>query len=144
MQTDTEVLAYAVDLLVRRQGLPIEIIAKVLAPPLWTEIDRLPEKERNLLRSLRQVYGSLLMNGPFTIIIAHNGEMIGLGDRIRLRPLVAAQSGNVIFVSSEEASIRLATPIVDKIWVPMGGEPVIARLGQKNVPESSPAGERVA
>jgi glutamate synthase domain-containing protein 1 len=34
MQTDTEVVAYAVDLLVRRHGLPVELAADVLAPPL--------------------------------------------------------------------------------------------------------------
>lgn len=130
MHTDTEVIAYAVDLLMRRHGLPMEVVARVLAPPLWTEIERMPEGEQNLLRSLRQVYGSLLMNGPFTIIVAHNGEMIGLTDRIRLRPLVAARRGDVLYLSSEESAIRLASPELDEVWVPMGGEPVVARLSE--------------
>src|SRR4030042_4902113 len=84
MQTDTEVIAYAVDLLIRRHGLPMGIAAKVLAPPFWSHIERCSPGEQKLLRTLRQVYGSLLLNGPFTIIIAHQGEMIGLTDRIRL------------------------------------------------------------
>jgi glutamate synthase domain-containing protein 1 len=33
MRTDTEVVAYAVDLLVRKHGLPIEVAAKIMAPP---------------------------------------------------------------------------------------------------------------
>lgn len=38
MQTDTEVVAYAVDLLVRRHGLPVEMVAKIFAPPFWTTL----------------------------------------------------------------------------------------------------------
>ncbi len=130
MQTDTEVLAYAVDLLVRKHGLPVDVVAKVLAPPFWADIERHPTEERELLSALRQVYGGLLMNGPFTIIIAHSGEMIGLTDRIRLRPLVAATKGDMLYLSSEESAIRLISPEVDRVWTPMGGEAIVGRLGQ--------------
>ena len=78
-------MAYAFDLLMRRQKLPIEIVSKVLAPPLWFEIKTMKPESELALRALRQTYGSLLMNGPFTIIVAHEGEMIGLTDRIKLR-----------------------------------------------------------
>ena len=128
MQTDTEVLAYAVDLLMRRQKLPIELVAQVLAAPLWEEIDRMEPKQATLLRTLRQTYGSLLMNGPFSIVIAHHGEMIGLTDRIKLRPMVAGTKGDYMFLSSEEAAMRLVSPALDKFWAPRGGEPVVCRL----------------
>jgi glutamate synthase domain-containing protein 1 len=128
MQTDTEVLAYAVDLLMRRQKIPIELVAQVLAAPLWSEIDNMEPEEANLLRALRQTYGSLLMNGPFSIVVAHHGEMIGLTDRIKLRPLVAGQNGDYMYLSSEEAAMRLVSPHLDKFWAPRGGEPVICRL----------------
>jgi glutamate synthase domain-containing protein 1 len=128
LQTDTEVLAYAVDLLMRRQKLPIDLVTKVFASPLWSEIDNMEPKQAELLRGLRQTYGSLLMNGPFSIVIAHQGEMIGLTDRIKLRPMVAATKGDVLFMSSEEAAIRLVSPQLDKFWTPRGGEPVIGRL----------------
>ena len=128
LQTDTEVIAYAVDLLVRRHGLPVEIVAKVLAPPFWSDIERLPEGQQRLLRTLRQVYGSLLMNGPFTIIVAHHGEMIGLTDRIRLRPLTVGVKGQMLFLSSEESAIQLVCPDLERSWIPIGGEPVIGRL----------------
>jgi glutamate synthase domain-containing protein 1 len=129
MQTDTEVVAYAVDLLVRRHGLPVEVAADILAPPFWSDIEREDEETQALQRALRQVYGSLLLNGPFTVIIAHQGEMIGLTDRIRLRPLTAAVKGDRLYLSSEEASIRLVSPELDRVWTPTGGEPVIGRLG---------------
>ncbi|MFC1918135.1 glutamine amidotransferase family protein [Chloroflexota bacterium] len=133
MQTDTEVVAYAIDLLTRKHGLPVEIAAKVLAPPLWTDIERSAPSERELMSTLRQVYGSLLLNGPFTIIIAHEGEMIGLTDRVRLRPLTVGEKGDVIYLSSEESAIRLICPDLDKAWIPTGGQPVIGRLKDTSV-----------
>ncbi|MBI4187519.1 MAG: glutamine amidotransferase family protein [Chloroflexi bacterium] len=136
MQTDTEVIAYAIDLLVRKHGLPVEIAARVLAAPLWDDIERLPAGEQELLRTLRQVYGSLLLNGPFTVIIAHQGEMIGLTDRIRLRPLTVGTKGDMLYLSSEESAIRLVCPDVGKTWIPVGGEPVVGRLGAPLQPES--------
>ncbi len=87
MQTDTEVMAYAADSLMRRHKLPVEMGGKIMAPPLWNEIERMSPKERLLdSLTLRRVYSGLLVNGPFTVIIAHQGEMIGLTDRIRLAP----------------------------------------------------------
>jgi glutamate synthase domain-containing protein 1 len=129
MTTDTEVMAYAADFLMRRHNLPVEVAVKVMAPPLWDDIERMPPDEQALCRTLRQVYGALLFNGPFTVIMAHEGEMIGLTDRLRLRPIVAATRGDRLYVSSEEAAIRLVTPALDRMWSPAGGEPVIGRLG---------------
>ena len=134
MQTDTEVLTYAFDLLMRRQRLPIEIVSQILAPPFWIEIEASESKGR-VLRALRQTYGSLLMNGPFSVIVAHQGEMIGLTDRIKLRPLSAGIRGDFLYLSSEEAAMRLVSPVLDKYWNPRGGEPVIGRIGSRKVVE---------
>ncbi|MBN2239776.1 MAG: hypothetical protein JW712_08375 [Dehalococcoidales bacterium] len=131
MQTDTEVVAYAVDLLVRKHNLPVEVAATIMAAPFWNDIERMPENEKQLTTALRQVYGSLLMNGPFTIIVAHQGEMIGLTDRIRLRPLTVGEKDTMVYLSSEESAIRLISPELDKAWIPVGGQPVIARLKNK-------------
>ncbi|MCL6430530.1 MAG: glutamine amidotransferase family protein [Anaerolineae bacterium] len=128
METDTEVVAYAIDLLVRRHKLPIEAAASVLSAPLWSHIDRDSSPRGILLRTLRQVYPSLLLNGPFTVIIAHTGEMIGLTDRIRLRPLTAARHGPLLYLSSEESAIRLVDPDLGEVWTPLGGEPIMARV----------------
>jgi glutamate synthase domain-containing protein 1 len=138
MQTDTEVVAYAVDLLMRKHNLPVEIVARILAAPLWSEIERRPPAEQELLRTLRQVYGSLLLNGPFTVIIAHHGEMIGLTDRIRLRPLTVGVKDSVLYLSSEESAIRLVCPDLDDAWIPAGGEPIIGSL---QTPIKAPAKE---
>jgi len=135
MQTDTEVLAYAVDLLMRKQQLPIEIVSKILAAPLWSEIDEMEPKQQQAFQAIRQTYGSLLMNGPFSIIVAHHGEMIGLTDRIKLRPLVAGTKGDLLYMSSEESAIRLVSPTLDKFWYPRGGEPVVGKLRNRKAVE---------
>jgi len=144
MQTDTEVVAYAVDLLMRQHNLPLEITARVLAAPFWDEIERMPPAEQKLMRALRQVYGSLLLNGPFAVIIAHRGEMIGLTDRIRLRPLTVGEKGDMLYLSSEESAIRLICPDLDKSWIPMGGEPVIGRLKKEPSPQDITSGEKIS
>jgi len=144
MQTDTEVVAYAVDLLMRKHNLSLEIVAKILAAPFWDDIERMPKKEKELSLALRQVYGSLLLNGPFAVIIAHQGEMIGLTDRIRLRPLTVGEKGDMLYLSSEESAIRLISPELDKAWIPMGGEPVIGKLKDKPTPKSKAVKESLA
>jgi glutamate synthase domain-containing protein 1 len=128
LQTDTEVIAYAVDLLVRRHGLPMETAAKVIAAPFWSDLS-MGGHDSKLQQTLRITYGGLLLNGPFTVIVARAGEMVGLTDRIRLRPLVVGSRGTRLFLSSEESAIRLVCPELDDVWIPVGGQPVIARLG---------------
>ncbi len=144
LQTDTEVVAYAVDLLVRRHGLPVEAVAKVLAAPFWDDIERAPAAQRELWLALRQAYGGLLLNGPFTVIIAHHGEMIGLTDRIRLRPLTVGTSGSMLYLSSEESAIWLICPELDRSWSPVGGEPVVGSLKQPLTQQPVPSAGREA
>ena len=129
MRTDTEVMAYLLDLLIRRHGLPVEIACDVLAAPFWSQIDRMPEPKRRLYTSLRRIYGSALVNGPFAIIFGRQGEMVGINDRIKLRPLVAARRDSWLYLSSEEAGIRAMCPTPDLVWAPRAGQPVIGRLG---------------
>jgi glutamate synthase domain-containing protein 1 len=74
------------------------------------------------------------MNGPFSIVVANQNEMIGLTDRIKLRPLVAGTKGDFMYLSSEEAAMRLVSPDLDKFWTPRGGEPVICRLKNSQKP----------
>ncbi len=126
--TDTEVITYLLDLLVRRHGLSLEMASVALAPPFWKTIDRMPAEQKQLYTTLRTVYGSAELNGPFAIIVGFEGGMLGLSDRVKLRPLVAARHGETVYLASEECSIREVCPRPDKIWHPRAGEPVISRL----------------
>ncbi len=125
--TDTEVIIYLFDLL-HRNRLSFEIIAKILSAHFWDDIERMPEDEKALYKGLRIVYGPALINGPFAVITANSGNMIGLNDRIKLRPLVAARHGDFLYIASEESAIREVCPKPDRVWMPRAGEPVIGRL----------------
>jgi len=131
LYTDTEVMAYLFDLLHRKHNLDFEIVAKILAGPFWDEIERMPEEEKGFFQALRIIYGSALVNGPFSVIVANSKTMVGLNDRIKLRPLVAARKNNFLYLASEESAIREICPSPDKIWAPKAGEPVIGSLKYK-------------
>jgi glutamate synthase domain-containing protein 1 len=129
LSTDTEVMAYLFDLLVRRHGIDFELVAKILASPFWNQIERgKNEEEKAFLRSLRIIYGSALVNGPFSVVVANSTYMVGLNDRVKLRPLVAARKGNFLYISSEEAAIREVCKDLDTVWMPKAGEPIFGRL----------------
>jgi glutamate synthase domain-containing protein 1 len=128
MHTDTEVVAYAIDLLARKHGLPVDTVMDIFSPPVWEQIDRMDPDDRKYFEVLRSTYGPLLLNGPFAVIIAHHGEMVAHTDRIRLRPMVAGIKGDMVYASSEESAIRLVSKDLEKVWIPVGGHPVIARL----------------
>lgn len=126
LMTDTEVITYIFDFLVRKKGLSLKDAVSVVAPPLWSFID---EKEESAnIKKMRIIYGSLLLNGPFSIILAASNGMMALNDRIKLRSLVAARKGSRFYVASEEAAIRAVEKNLDVVWAPRGGEPVFALL----------------
>ncbi len=128
LRTDTEVIAYMFDLLVRKHKLPVETAAKALAAPFWKDIDRMEPQKKKIAIALRQVYGSTLLNGPFSIIIGHNRGMIGLNDRIKLRPMTAARKDDMLYMASEESAIREIAPDLDEVWSPRAGTPVFGTL----------------
>lgn len=128
LKTDTEVMAYLFDLLLRRHDLPLELACAAIASPFWADIDRMSEGEREVVTALRMVYAGAMVNGPFAIILGHEGGMIGLNDRIKLRPLIAAECGDLRFIASEESAIRAICECPDKVWMPKAGEPVICQL----------------
>ncbi len=142
LMTDTEVMAYLFDLLLRRHHLPIEIACKVLAPPTWDEIDR-GDGQMELIKVLRIVYGSALVNGPFSILLAHKNGLVGLNDRIKLRPLIAARKGETLYMASEEAGIREICSSPDRVWAPKAGEPVIGWLREGRLSEFESSRARI-
>jgi glutamate synthase domain-containing protein 1 len=126
--TDSEVIAYLIDLLTRKHGLAIDLAIRALAPPYWDEIDRMPEAEQKLNRALRFAYGSATMNGPFTVVAANPDMMVGFTDRGKLRPMVVGECGDRLYIASEETAIRAMEPCVESIVRPAAGEPVIGRV----------------
>ena len=126
LQTDTEVITYILDYLVRRQGLTLEEAANVVAAPFWSTIEgKTDEYEKNKLKYLRTVFPSLLITGPFSIVLGFSGGLMALNDRLKLRSMVIGEKDDKVFIASEEAAIRAMEPAAGCIRAPSGGEPVI-------------------
>ena len=128
LQTDTEVITYIADYLLRRQGMSLEEAANVIAAPFWSTIRGKAASEAERLTYLRTVFSSLLITGPFSIVLGFNGGLMALNDRLKLRSMVTAEKDDLVFIASEEAAIRAMEPDARNVWAPMGGEPVIVRV----------------
>ena len=128
LQTDTEVITYIMDYLLRRQGLTPEEAAHVIAAPFWSTIARRDPEQQRTLTYLRTQFASLLVTGPFSIVLGFNGGLMALNDRLKLRSMVVGEKGNMVYIASEEAAIRAMEPDAENIWAPAGGEPVIVRV----------------
>ena len=134
LQTDTEVITYLVDYLMRRQGLSLEETAHVMAAPFWDTIEHLPvdtpeaRAYKDELTYLRKVFPSLLVTGPFSIVLGFTGGCMALNDRLKLRSLVTARKGSRVYIASEEAAIRAVEPDAGDVEAPAGGAPFIVRV----------------
>lgn len=129
LQTDTEVITYIFDYLVRVQGLTLEEATSVVAAPFWSTIANktdIEDKEKHTY--LRTLFPSLLITGPFSIVLGYNGGLMALNDRLKLRSMVVGEKNNKVYIASEEAAIRVMEPNVENVWAPAGGEPVIVNV----------------
>ena len=128
LQTDTEVITYIMDYLLRRQGLTLEEAASVIAAPFWSTIQKQDANVRRELTYLRTVFSSLLITGPFSIVFGFDGGLMALNDRLKLRSMVIGEKEDKVFIASEESAIRAMEPNVENVWAPTGGEPVIVTV----------------
>ena len=129
LQTDTEVITYIMDYLLRRQGLTLNEAAGVIAAPFWETIDRKTDrtdKEKHIY--LRTLFPSLLITGPFSVVLGFEGGLMALNDRLKLRSMVVGEKDDRVYIASEEAAIRRIEPDAENIWAPAGGEPVVIRV----------------
>jgi glutamate synthase domain-containing protein 1 len=131
--TDTEVVTYLWDLLVRRHKLPIQAAAFALAPWYYQDMQRLDQRSRDLADQLRITYKEAFLNGPFSILVGRSRPeitMIAMADRKKLRPLLFGQSddGKRVFAASEECAVRIVQSAAET-WVGNPGSPMIAQVG---------------
>ena len=129
LQTDTEVITYIMDYLIRVQGLTLKEAASVVAAPFWSTIENKTDiEDKNKHIYLRTLFPSLLITGPFSIVLGFNGGLMALNDRLKLRSMVVGEKDDKVFIASEEAAIRTMEPNAQNIWSPAGGEPVIIKV----------------
>lgn len=129
--TDTEVITYIFDYLLRRKKLTLKEASQVVAAPFWSTIDKLENEEKEQLTYLRKLFSELLITGPFSIILGYEGGIMALNDRLKLRSMVVGEKDSMVYIASEESAIRVIEPNLDKIWAPKGGEAVIVELNKK-------------
>ena len=130
LQTDTEVITYIIDYLNRKKGLSMNEIASVVAAPFWETIEGMEKKEREVHETLRTLFAPQLITGPFSIIAGFEGGLMALNDRLKLRSMVVAEKGSRVYISSEEAAIRIIEPELDRVYAPSGGEAIVVRLNE--------------
>ena len=133
LQTDTEVITYIMDYLVRVQGLTLQEASSVIAAPFWSTIEsKENSEEKRKLIYFRTLFSSLLITGPFSIVLGFQGGLMALNDRLKLRSLVVGEKLDKVYIASEEAAIRAMEPDAENIWAPAGGEPVIVTVKDGN------------
>ena len=129
LQTDTEVITYIMDYLLRVQGLTLDEAASVIAAPFWSTIqDMNGADDRKKYTYLRTMFSRLLITGPFSIVLGFNGGLMAVNDRLKLRSMVVGEKNDMVYIASEEAAIRTMEPNAENIWAPAGGEPVIVKV----------------
>ena len=117
LQTDTEVITYIMDYLLRVQGLTLDEAASVIAAPFWSTIqDMNGADDRKKYTYLRTMFSSLLITGPFSIVLGYNGGLMALNDRLKLRSMVVGEKNDMVYIASEEAAIRTMEPNAENIW----------------------------
>lgn len=133
LKTDTEVMTYMMDYLIRREGLTVREAACVIAAPFWSTIEKKEKREAEVLTYLRMRFPSLLVTGPFSIIFAFTGGLMALNDRLKLRGLVAGSNDDMVYIASEEAALFAMDNAVSDIVHPRGGEPFIVEVEEKAI-----------
>ncbi len=125
LQTDTEVITYIIDYLTRKLGLTYTEMSNIIAAPFWSTIAAKDEQEREKLTYLRNMFSSLLITGPFSILVGFTGGIMMLNDRLKLRSMVMGEKDDTVYFASEEAAIRVVEPNVENLYSPKGGEAII-------------------
>ncbi|RJX26191.1 MAG: hypothetical protein C4554_06115 [Dethiobacter sp.] len=129
MQTDSEVVAYLLDLLIRRHGLSVYDTTMVLAPPYWASTERVTDADlQEHLLSLKIIYESAMLNGPFAILAASNKGMFSITDNTKLRPMTSAQAGDYSYFASEVSALYEMEENLGTVFTPRAGQPCIVML----------------
>lgn len=139
MQTDSEVVAYLLDLLMRRHDLSIEEASLVLAPPYWIAAQQLADGVvREKMLALKIIYEAAMLNGPFAILAACTEGLFSITDNTKLRPMTVGRGGDYTYFASEVSALFEMEEDLDNITTPRAGQPCIVRLEADESAEGCP------
>lgn len=130
LQTDTEVITYLFDLLARRHGFSQEMAAHIMTASSWDDIDRMSPERAAFETALRTTYSSALVNGPFSVILGSDEGLLAINDRLKLRALMAAEKGSMVYLASEQAAIEVVCPDAENVRSIDGGVPFVVQLDE--------------
>lgn len=119
--TDTEVITYLLDFLMRKRHLSFAECAHVLAAPFWDEIDCMEPEAKRYYTMLRRNLSSMLITGPFSIILGFENGVGAMNDRLKLRSLMIGEKENTVWMASEESAIRSNESELDALFSLDGG-----------------------
>ncbi len=129
--TDSEVVSFIIDYLVRVMKLSMEEIGLILSNPYDRFLYRMGKDKSKKIRDLLYKYQGSQLDGPFTILAGYSdGEdvyLLSIIDRSKFRPIVIGEDQNYIYMASEECQIRLLSPN-SIIWTPEPGKFVLASM----------------
>ncbi len=143
LQTDTEVITYLFDFLSRHCGFSQEMAAHIMTAPSWEDIDNMPEELAAYETALRVVYSSALVNGPFSVILGSDEGLLALNDRLKLRALMVAEKGSMVYLASEQAAIEVVCPDAENVRSIGGGEPFVIQLDEVVKRKSGESSENI-
>ena len=126
LQTDTEVVAYLLDILIRRHGLSILDAVTVLAPPYWASTRRYTDvKERDRIVAMKVIYESAMLNGPFAILAGFDNGLFSITDNTKLRPMTVGQTTDFTYFASEVSALYEMEQDFIQVITPRAGQPVL-------------------
>lgn len=128
LQTDTEVAAYLLDVLIRRHGLSILDAVTVLAPPYWASTQRYVDStERSRIIALKVIYESAMLNGPFAILAGFDNGLFSITDNTKLRPMTVGRTNDFTYFASEVSALYEMEEDFAEVITPRAGQPVIVQ-----------------
>ncbi len=126
MQTDSEVVAYLLDLMIRKHGLSVKDATMALAPPHWSVVERMEDEEaRDRLIAIKTIYEPAMLNGPFAILSACDDGLFSVTDNTKLRPLTVGDAGEYSYFASEVSALYEMEEGLENIRTPRAGQPCI-------------------
>ena len=129
LQTDTEVITYIADYLLRRPKLSLEETASVIAAPFWSTIESKSEDQSKTLSYLRKIYFQPFNYWPFFHYFRVQRWVDGIERSIEASfHGLQASKDDKVYIASEESAIRMMEPDVENVYAPMGGEPLIVTV----------------
>ena len=81
---------------------------EIVFPPVWSEVERMPEQLHGAYRYFRRAFG-VLAQGPAAIIARQGDELAFSVDALGLRPLWFGETEKEIFASSEKSVFKIET-----------------------------------